>query len=124
MQRRRRMNASEEKVLEESPLIESTAIKSKLFNIFDKIKPYILFVTDIAGLYLLWILVHFVASHLYVYYCVPQTILGFIISPFMVATPHCYAFRWCIARGAESITTMWIVLGTWIATKFALGIRS
>lgn len=80
------------------------------------------FINGLAGLYLLWVFIHFIAAQLYVYYCAPLTILGFIMSPFMVATPHCHAIRWCITNGANNITTMWVTFGTWVASKLALTI--
>jgi hypothetical protein len=42
----------------------------------------------------------------------------------MVAAPHCSAFRWCIINGANNISTMWVVFGTWLASKFAILVTS
>ena len=94
--------------------------KQNVVGFWNKIKPCFEFINKASGLYLLWILVHFLAAHLYIYYCVPATFIGFITSPFMAATPHCYAFRWCISRGAETIASMWVVFGTFIASKFVI----
>lgn len=66
------------------------------------------------GIYLLWILLHYLCSHLYVYYCTPGTFIGFITSPIVVPLPHCQAFRWIIYNGGNSITNMWIILGLWV----------
>ena len=44
-----------------------------------------------SKLYVLWILLHYFASHLYVYYCVPKTVVGFIMSPFLIASPQCHS---------------------------------
>ena len=68
----------------------------------------------IFGLYFTWICVHYFASHLHIHFCVPPTITGFIMSPFMTATPHCQALRWVIYNGGNSIIAMWLLLGTWI----------
>jgi hypothetical protein len=73
-------------------------------------------IIKISGVYLLWIILHFGASHLYIKFCVPSTILGFIISPFMTASPHCQGLRWIIYNGANTINNMWVILGTWICT--------
>ena len=66
------------------------------------------------GIYLLWILMHYIASHLYVHWCVPATIMGLIMSPFMVPAPHCYGLRWIIYQGGNSIIVMWSFIGVWL----------
>ena len=48
-----------------------------------------LFLLKVSGIYLLWICLHYFSAHLYIKFCVPNTIVGFIMSPFMIATPHC-----------------------------------
>lgn len=70
----------------------------------------------LSGVYLLWIILHFGASHLYIQFCVPSTFVGFIISPFMTASPHCQGLRWIIYNGANTINNMWVILGTWICS--------
>ena len=69
------------------------------------------------GIYLLWILMHYIASHLYVYWCVPATIMGLIMSPFLVPAPHCYGLRWIIYQGGNSIIVMWSFIGFWLIGK-------
>ena len=71
----------------------------------------------LLGIYFLWISTHYMASHLYVFYCTPGSINGFIVAPFIITTPHCSGLRWCISHGADSITAMWALIGTWIATS-------
>jgi hypothetical protein len=70
----------------------------------------------IAGIYFMWIFIHFISSHLYSQYCTPPSVLGLIMSPLVAATPPCSALRWCIAQGADIISIMWVVFGTWCAT--------
>ena len=70
----------------------------------------------VAGIYVIWTFIHYIASHLYTQFCVPYTFLGFIAAPFLVASPHCAGLRWCIIHGAETITAMWVVVGTWLVT--------
>jgi len=72
----------------------------------------------IFGIYLLWICLHYIAPHLYVRFCVPATIIGFIMSPFIATSPHCQAIRWTIHNGGNTITAMWILMGTWIIQHF------
>lgn len=71
----------------------------------------------ITGIYIIWMFIHFFSAHLYTKYCTSYTLFGFITAPILVATPHCTGLRWCIVRGADTIISMWIVLGTWAATK-------
>jgi hypothetical protein len=69
-----------------------------------------------SKVYVLWILLHYFASHLYVYYCVPKTIVGFIMSPFLIASPQCHSLRWIVYNGANIISNMWVILGTWLCS--------
>ena len=71
----------------------------------------------IGGMYIIWCTLHYVSSQLYSYYCTPSSIIGFLIAPFIIATPQCTALRWCITHGADTIITMWILLGTWCSKK-------
>lgn len=72
---------------------------------------------QLAGIYILWIILHYIASWLYSYWCTPWGIAGFIITPFIINSPHCTALRWCIVHGAETLTAMWIIMGSWLVTK-------
>ena len=81
-------------------------------NIYKTIK----FIIKISGLYIIWIILHYTASHLYIKLCVPNTIVGFLMSPFMSATPHCQGLRWLIYNAAIMINNMWIIFGAWICS--------
>ena len=70
----------------------------------------------ITKMYIIWICLHYVASHLYIYLCVPDTIWGFMASPFMSITPQCQVLRWIIYNGANMINSMWIIIGSWISS--------
>ena len=83
-------------------------------NFIEKLFKYI---WNVGGIYIIWSTLHYMSAQLYSYYCTPQSIIGFFISPFIIATPQCTALRWCIAQGSDTIITMWIVLGTWCSTK-------
>ena len=72
---------------------------------------------EICGIYILWILLHYIASQLYIHFCVSLTIWGLIMSPFLTPTPHCQALRWTIYNGAAVINSMWSVVGVWICGK-------
>jgi len=82
-------------------------------------------VSKIFGVYFAWIGLHYSASHLYVKLCVPDTLFGFLMSPFMTATPHCQGLRWVVTNGASMINNMWIVLGGWLcSTIFSTSVSS
>ena len=74
----------------------------------------------VSGIYLVWIFLHYFASHLYIKLCVPSTIIGFLMSPFMTATPHCQGLRWVVYNAANMINNMWIILGSWICSTFLI----
>jgi hypothetical protein len=89
-------------------------------NIKENVVRYGRMFVELCGIYFVWIVLHYVSSHLYVTWCTPLTAVGFVLSPFVVPAPHCQAFRWVIVNGSNSITAMWFTLGTWIAKKIVL----
>ena len=70
-------------------------------------------IISLFGYYLMWITLHYAAVHLYPMYCAPFTVTGFVLSPFMVAAPHCVAMRWLITEGSNVIVTMWVSIGAY-----------
>lgn len=68
---------------------------------------------SILGFYIMWILLHYGAAHLYPMYCMPLTMMGLLLSPFMTSAPHCIALRWLMTEGSNVIITMWAVLGAY-----------
>lgn len=74
------------------------------------------FIINITGLYIIWIILHYTASHLYIKLCVPNNLIGFLMSPFMTATPHCQGLRWVIYNAAIMINNMWVLFGAWICS--------
>jgi hypothetical protein len=81
---------------------------------------YIKEIGKIAAIYLLWILIHYLSAHLYVYWCTSTSLIGFILSPFLTPAPHCQALRWGINQGANQIVLMWSTAGTWLLMKIAI----
>ena len=73
----------------------------------------------IIGFYLFWVFLHFASAHLYVYFCTPNTITGFLFSPFQALAPHCNALRWTIYNGGNQIATMWLSLGSWLIYRLS-----
>ena len=81
------------------------------------IKKIVLFCKNTFGIYLLWILIHFISVQLYVYFCTPFTLYGFLISPFISCAPHCKALNWAIYNSSNIIEYMWVLIGSWICSK-------
>jgi hypothetical protein len=71
----------------------------------------------VSKFYLCWIIIHFVASQLYIKWCTPYTFYGFIISPFLTLTPHCQGLRWVLYNGAGVINNMWFIFGSWMCAN-------
>jgi hypothetical protein len=84
------------------------------------IKKIIKFIITTTGVFFFWIIMHYIASHAYIYFCVPESLTGFLISPFLVPTPHCSLLRWAIQQGGENINLMWIVLSAWIVKALTI----
>jgi hypothetical protein len=117
------INEQQDKELEKKNLNSDLFIKySYNFGVYFFTVTYktIKFIINISGIYLLWILLHYVASHLYIKFCVPCTLFGFIMSPFMTATPHCQGLRWIVYNAANMINNMWIIFGAWICSTLLI----
>lgn len=101
----------DEKKLEESFIL--SLLYSLLLYISEKImyfsKAYI--IDTKLWIYLLWICLHYISAHLYVRYCTPIGIIGFIYSIFIGPTPMCYALSWAIHNGNQSLFNMWSIFG-------------
>ena len=91
-------------------------IPSLLINIGNVICKVIHVTISVYGIYFIWTMLHFFASHLYIKFCVPLSFMGFIVSPFMTATPHCQGLRWIIFNGANMINNMWLIVGSWVCS--------
>ena len=77
-------------------------------------------VYDASKIYLLWVVLHFSASQVYVPICSPFSFWGFIITPILAATPQCKALRWVITTGGSTMETMWVILGVWLCSKISI----
>ena len=78
---------------------------------------YVKSLVGLFGIYILWILIHYVSAHLYVKFCVPVTLFGFFGSPFIATLPQCVALRWIIYNGGMNIINMWGIAGSYIVNK-------
>ena len=86
-------------------------------EIIKKIKNFIQ--TPIT-LYIMWIILHYISSYLYIELCTPPTLSGFLLSPIIAPSPHCTAIRWILYTGGNIITNMWIMIGGWIIHKIII----
>ena len=77
-------------------------------------------IINIFIFYFIWISLHYIASHLYVHFCVPTGIYGFFSSFFLIQMPHCSAIRYMINFGSEQITHMWVFVGTFLISLMTL----
>ena len=95
-------------------------LSDNLIIMFNIIIKTICFLFNTLKIYMLWVSLHYAASQLYIELCVPKTVFGFLASPFITSTPQCQSLRWVIYNGANMISNMWLVLGTWITTTLLI----
>ena len=91
-------------------------VPAMLSTIGNAISKVISLAVSVYGIYFVWTMLHFFASHLYIKLCVPLSFIGLVISPFMTATPHCVGLRWLIINGANMINNMWLIIGSWVCS--------
>jgi hypothetical protein len=72
---------------------------------------------EVAGVFILWICLHYIAANLYPHYCAESCVSGFIKSIFVAQAPHCIAMRWVIYHGGIAINSMWISIAIWFSSK-------
>ena len=60
------------------------------------------------------VLAHFICSNVYPIWCCKNTWYGFIMTPFMVVTPHCEALRWVMHYTGEQIRNVWLWIGSYL----------
>jgi len=115
-------NITDLNMINDEELERKTKIRSfyDIYFLVDKFISFtyktIIFLFKISGIYMLWICLHYFAAHLYIKFCVPNTLFGFIMSPLMISTPHCQGLRWIVYNAANIINNMWILVGTWISS--------
>ena len=84
---------------------------------FENVKQFIKNAIEIAGIYILWISIHFICSNMYPHFCAEFTAIGFIKSMFVIEAPHCEAMRWVIYNGGNIIHGMWAAIGIWFTKQ-------
>jgi hypothetical protein len=94
--------------------------KDQINNAYNNVITTIKSLLTIYGIYLLWILLHYIASHLYIKFCVPLTFTGFLLSPIIMTSQYCISLRWVIYNAGNNINNMWIAIGTFISQKLII----
>lgn len=98
--------------------VENVEILNKFpDNIYSKVKFILRLFYDIAGFFILWVTLHFIAANLYSRFCAEQSLFGYIKSIFIAQVPHCVAMRWIIYNGGNVINSMWLSIAVWFTTK-------
>jgi len=95
------------------PIMNTDTVREYYQTLYNYVTPFL----SLFGIYIVWICIHYLSPRLYVSYCVPATIIGFIYSPFLAQSPHCIALRWAISKSGESIYNMFGILSMWLLTK-------
>jgi nucleoside permease NupC len=88
-----------------------------VMSAINTIVPVLKWLYFISKMYIIWITIHYISCQLYVHYCVPSGITGYLLSPFLVSSPQCKALRWAFYNGGNIIDNMWNYLGVWASTQ-------
>jgi len=72
-----------------------------------------------VAVYFICVLAHFGAAHLYTYFCVPFSLYGFLMSPFMTLSPQCQALRWTVYNSGSTINIMWFMLANLLIRRIS-----
>ena len=88
-----------------------------VMSAINTIVPVLKWVYFVSKVYIIWITIHYISCQLYVHYCVPTGITGYLLSPFLVSSPQCKALRWAFYNGGNIIDNMWNYLGVWASTQ-------
>ena len=94
---------------------------STLYSYFrSKIQYISRIVSQYFGIYIIWVLIHYMSAHIYTKICVPSGLFVFVLSFILTPSPYCYTLRWIIFNGGNYITSMWVILGMWIVNKLPI----
>lgn len=98
-------------------IVDEVPKPNMIQRVLPHMTPYAKYIYRVAGIYIFWILLHYITAHLYVKYCAASSWYGLLISPFLISAPHCIAMRWVFTKGGTVIEGMWILVGTWLCSK-------
>ena len=71
-------------------------------------------IPKMIGVVLGWYILHIIAAHLYTKFCVPLTVWGMALAPFMSTASHCVILRWTINQGGQVTMIAWGMLSVWL----------
>lgn len=94
-------------------------IRTYVYNLYTKTMSTI---PGIVFVYFGVVAVHYIASNVYPTLCSPWSIFGFIMTPFMVVTPHCEALRWSIHYTGDQIRNGWLWVGAYLVGYFGTNV--
>lgn len=80
-----------------------------------KINSLSYYISTPIGMYLVWIILHYLAAHLYKMHCAPNGIWGFLLSPLMASTPYCTGLVWVLQNSVIKFMAIWTIVGSWIS---------
>ena len=64
---------------------------STLYSYFrSKIQYISRIVSQYFGIYIIWVLIHYMSAHIYTKICVPSGLFGFVLSFILTPSPYCY----------------------------------
>lgn len=84
----------------------------------DAIIEFILTSLPAACVFVVWAIIHYISPRMYIYFCAPLTVFGFILSPMASTMPHCKALRWLFMTSSDNINAMLVLFGTWLISIF------
>ena len=70
----------------------------------------------VSKIYFMYCVLHYCIPHMYVYFCVPFTLVGILMSPFISQAPHCVALRYMLYTFGDNIKTMFLLISGWFAS--------
>jgi len=73
----------------------------------------------VFGIFIGWVTLSYLAPHLYVYFCAPATLMGYLMSPLYGTALHCVGLRWIILNGNTHIETLLVAFGALIGGIFS-----
>lgn len=80
----------------------------------------ILPISPIVLTYLTWIVIHCIATNIYVRFCAGNTLPTFIASLFYTSSSYCQGLSWTIYTLSQKFTTIWVTIGSYLSAKFLL----
>jgi hypothetical protein len=92
-----------------------------MFSLRDLYNSTVQLTTTVIFSYVVWVVVHFTASNLYMMHCVGKGFIGLLLSPLFVSTSYCQGLSWIIFTGSRQIMALWVTIGTYLLTLLCTG---